>query len=78
MGSYAGGGASKALSPGMVLTIEPGIYVSPTDEQAPERYRGLGIRIEDDVLVTTDGPVNLTAAIPKTIAAVEAACRGGR
>ena len=78
VGSYAGGGSSKVLSSGMVLTIEPGIYVSPTDEQAPERFRGIGIRIEDDVLITEDGPVNLTAAIPKTIAAVEAACRGGR
>jgi Xaa-Pro aminopeptidase len=78
VGSYAGGGESKTLSTGMVLTIEPGLYVSPTDEQAPERFRGIGIRIEDDILISTDGPVNLTAAIPKTIDDVEAACRGGR
>ncbi len=78
VGAYAGGGESKALAPGMVLTIEPGIYVSPTDEDAPERFRGMGIRIEDDILVTEGGPVNLTAAIPKSVDAVEAACRGER
>lgn len=78
VGAYAGGGESKALAPGMVLTIEPGIYVSPTDQQAPERFRGMGIRIEDDILVTDGGPENLTAAVPKTIEAVEAACQGVR
>jgi len=76
VGAYAGGGTSTPLAAGMVLTIEPGIYVASDDEQAPERFRGMGIRIEDDILVTADGPVNLTAAIPKTIAAVEAACAG--
>lgn len=76
VGAYAGGGTSTPLAPGMVLTVEPGIYVAIDDEQAPERFRGMGIRIEDDILVTEDGPVNLTAAIPKTIAAVEAACVG--
>jgi len=78
VGAYAGGGSSTALAPGMVLTIEPGIYVATDDEQAPERFRGMGIRIEDDILVAENGPVNLTAAIPKTIEAVEAACRGER
>ena len=65
---------SRPLEPGMVLTVEPGLYVSPDDDQAPERYRGIGIRIEDDVLVTADGHENLTGAIPKTTADVEAAC----
>ena len=40
----------------MVLTVEPGIYIAPDDEEAPAEFRGIGIRIEDDVLVTADGP----------------------
>ena len=76
VGAYGGGGSSTALAPGMVLTIEPGIYVAPDDTEAPERFRGMGIRIEDDILVTDGAPENLTAAIPKTIEAVERACRG--
>ena len=75
VGAYAGGGESKSLAPGMVLTIEPGIYVGANDEEAPERFRGMGIRIEDDILISDGGPVNLTASIPKTIDEVEAACR---
>jgi Xaa-Pro aminopeptidase len=64
-------GAGLPLAPGMVLTVEPGLYVAPGDEQAPEAFRGIGIRIEDDVLVTDDGFENLTAAIPKTIEEIE-------
>ena len=56
----------------MVLTIEPGLYIDPADERAPERFRGIGIRIEDDVLVTEGEPDVLTAAIPKEADAVEA------
>ncbi len=75
VGSYHdASGASRRLEPGMVLTVEPGLYVLPDDERAPERLRGLGVRIEDDVLVTETGREVLTAAIPKTIADVEAAC----
>ena len=55
----------------MVLTAEPGIYIAPDDDAAPEEFRGIGIRIEDDVLVTTDGHEVLTAAVPKTVAEVE-------
>ncbi len=51
----------------MVLTIEPGLYLSPNDNSIPADYRGIGIRIEDDILVTVDGHENLTAAIPKTV-----------
>jgi Xaa-Pro aminopeptidase len=72
VGSYYSNGDSRPLEPGMVLTVEPGIYVSADDAQAPERFRGLGIRIEDDILVTADGHENLTAAIPKTVDDVEA------
>jgi Xaa-Pro aminopeptidase len=73
-GAYWAGLQSRALEPGNVLTVEPGIYVAPDDEEAPEALRGIGIRIEDDILVTEDDPENLTAACPKTVADVEAAC----
>jgi len=76
VGAYAREGSSRVLDPGMVLTIEPGLYIAPDDEQAPEALRGIGVRIEDDVLVTADGRDVLTAAIPKSIADVEAACKG--
>ena len=65
-------GSGRPLEPGMVLTVEPGLYVAPNDEEAPEAFRGIGIRIEDDVLVTEDGHENLTVAIPKTVADIEA------
>jgi Xaa-Pro aminopeptidase len=72
VGLYRVGGNSRALEPSMVLTVEPGIYISPDDESAPEPMRGVGIRIEDDVLVTAQGHEVLTAAIPKAIDDVEA------
>ncbi|MGZ6241593.1 MAG: M24 family metallopeptidase, partial [Candidatus Binataceae bacterium] len=72
VGLYRVDGGSRALEPSMVLTVEPGIYISPDDESAPEHLRGVGIRIEDDVLVTAAGHEVLTAAIPKTIDEVEA------
>jgi Xaa-Pro aminopeptidase len=64
-------GAPRKLEPGMVFTIEPGLYVAPDDEKAPMELRGIGIRIEDDILVTEGGHENLTAAIPRTVAEVE-------
>lgn len=67
-----GPGDNRPLAPGMVFTIEPGLYVSPDDDEAPEHFRGIGIRIEDDVLVTEDGHENLTIATPKSIEDVEA------
>jgi Xaa-Pro aminopeptidase len=72
VGLYRVGGSSRALEPSMVLTVEPGIYVSSDDENAPQDMRGIGIRIEDDVMVTANGYEVLTAAIPKSIDEVEA------
>ncbi len=60
------------LEPGMVFTIEPGLYFQIDDLTVPEEYRGIGVRIEDDVLVTADGVENLSAAIPRTADEVEA------
>jgi len=75
-GAYFIDGTSRALEAGMVLTVEPGIYISEDDETVEERWRGIGVRIEDDILVTESGYENLTAAIPKEADDVEAACRG--
>ncbi|MDR1808280.1 MAG: aminopeptidase P family protein [Propionibacteriaceae bacterium] len=60
------------LEPGMIVTVEPGIYFKATDELAPERFRGIGVRIEDDVLITESGNRLLTAAFPRDPDAVEA------
>jgi len=61
------------LQPGMVVTVEPGLYFGSwrEDVEIPDRYAGIGIRIEDDVLVTADGPVVLTSSCPKTIEEIE-------
>ena len=71
-GLYQVHGESMKLAPGMVLTVEPGAYIRPADN-VPERFWNIGVRIEDDVLVTADGVENLTASTPKTVADVEAA-----
>ncbi|HZO80205.1 MAG TPA: aminopeptidase P N-terminal domain-containing protein [Candidatus Binataceae bacterium] len=76
VGLYRVGGGSRVLEPRMVLTVEPGFYVAADDENAPEHMRGMGIRIEDDVLVTDDGHEVLTAATPKTIDEIEALTSG--
>jgi Xaa-Pro aminopeptidase len=60
------------IQEGMVFTIEPGLYFQIDDVTVPEEYRGIGVRIEDDILMTADGPVNLSAGIPRTSAEVEA------
>ncbi|GAB2463434.1 Xaa-Pro aminopeptidase [Conyzicola lurida] len=60
------------LEPGMVFTIEPGLYFQPDDLTVPEEYRGIGVRIEDDIVVTATGAENLSAGIPRTVAEVEA------
>lgn len=65
-------GPSIKLEPGMVLTVEPGLYFGPFAEDAPEQLKGIGIRTEDDVLVTEDGNRVLTSAVPKTADEIEA------
>ena len=59
------------LEPGMVFTIEPALYFKDEDLSVPEEYRGIGIRLEDDVLCTEDGNVNLSAALPRTVEGIE-------
>lgn len=63
------------LEPGMVITVEPGLYIRQDDKLAPAELRGIGVRIEDNLLITVDGYLNLTAAVPKTVSAVESACQ---
>ncbi len=69
-------GESIAFAAGMVMTIEPGLYFGADDESVPERYRGIGIRIEDDILITEEGCENLSAMIAKTVEEIEAVCNG--
>lgn len=64
-------GSSIKLKPGMVMTVEPGIYI-PTDSDIPAKFRGIGIRIEDDILITKSGNQILTNGTPKTIDEIEA------
>ena len=68
---------SRPFAPGMVLTVEPGLYIPPDDKSAPSKYRGIGIRIEDDVVVTEDGNLNLTTKVPKDPDEIEAIMRNG-
>src|SRR5262245_13036058 len=72
VGVYRPGGAPRPLEPGMVFTVEPGLYVAPSLEDVDPRWRGIGVRIEDDVVVTADGCEVLTAAIPKAPEELEA------
>ena len=72
VGDYKVGDQWRLLEPGMVMTIEPGIYVSPTNKDVAKRWRGIGIRIEDDVLVTRDGPDVLTADLAASVEEIEA------
>ncbi len=74
VGAYFRSQKPRPLEPGMVITVEPGIYISPTNAAAPESYRGIGVRIEDDILITSGGHVNLTGDIPKTVSELESAC----
>ena len=73
VGAYFVGGQPRPLEPGMVITVEPGVYISAKAE-VPEAFRGIGVRIEDDVLVTPGGNEVLTSGAPKSIVDIEAAC----
>ncbi len=72
VGEYKLAGEFRELEPGMVFTIEPGLYIAPGTRGVPAKWQGIGIRIEDDVLVTPDGHEVLTGAVPRDIEAVEA------
>ncbi|CAG0916053.1 unnamed protein product [Notodromas monacha] len=67
---------SIATEPGMVITVEPGIYIDSCNEEVPAEFRGMGIRIEDDVLITESGISVLSAKCPKSVEDVEKACEG--
>jgi Xaa-Pro aminopeptidase len=71
VGDYKIGDEWRVLEPGMVLTIEPGIYISPSLRGVPRRFRGIGVRIEDDVVVTRDGADVLSRAAPKDPQTIE-------
>lgn len=62
----------RILEPGMVLTVEPGIYIAPDNKKVDKKWRGIGVRIEDDVAVTEDGYQILSQGVPKTVAEIEA------
>jgi Xaa-Pro aminopeptidase len=71
VGRYYYGKESRALEPGVVMTVEPGIYIAPDTEGVPEKYLGIGVRIEDDVLCTNNGPRVLTNKVPKHAEEIE-------
>lgn len=71
VGRYQIQGQARPLSPGMVITIEPGIYIAPDTREIPEKYLGIGVRIEDDVLVTETGHRVLTDKAPKEVREIE-------
>ena len=72
VGRYYYDKQSRALEPGVVMTVEPGIYISPDTKDIPEKYLGIGVRIEDDVLCTSNGPRVLTSKVPKQPEEIEA------
>lgn len=75
VGRYYYGQDSRALEPGVVMTVEPGIYVAPDAKDVAEKYLGIGVRIEDDVLCTNNGPRVLTTKVPKHPDEIEAIMR---
>lgn len=78
VGSYKQGDDWRAYEAGMVVTVEPGLYIAPDDETVDAKWRGIGIRIEDDVAVTQDGPRVLTAAVVKSVDEIEALMAASR
>ena len=75
VGRYFEEGKARPLEPGVVITVEPGLYIAANDDKVPAEYRGIGVRIEDDVLVTPDGHRVMSESIPRRTADVERACR---
>lgn len=78
VGDYKVGGQWRVLEPGMTLTVEPGIYISADNMHVAKKWRGIGIRIEDDLVVTKHGCEVLTAGVPKTVAEIEALMAAAR
>ncbi|QIC67777.1 Xaa-Pro aminopeptidase [Acinetobacter schindleri] len=72
VGAYKTNGEWRPYEEGMVVTVEPGLYIAPDDETVDPKWRGIGIRIEDDVVVTQNGPLVLTAKVVKTVEEIEA------
>jgi Xaa-Pro aminopeptidase len=75
VGRYYFGQDSRALEAGVVMTVEPGLYIAPDTKDVPEKYLGIGVRIEDDVLCTNNGPRVLTHKVPKQAEEIEALMR---
>ena len=71
VGAYTIDGKWRNYEDGMVVTVEPGLYIAPDDESVDLKWRGIGIRIEDDVVVTKKGPLILTKNVVKTIEDIE-------
>jgi len=78
VGDYKVGGEWRVLEPGMVMTVEPGIYVAADNQDVAKKWRGIGVRIEDDVVVTKSGCEILTNGVPKTVAEIEALMAAAR
>jgi len=78
VGEYKVGGEWRVLEPGMTLTVEPGIYISPDNQTVAKKWRGIGVRIEDDVVVTRQGCEILTGGVPKTVDEIEALMAAAR
>ena len=72
VGSYKLDGEYRTYQEGMVVTVEPGLYIAPDDESVDKKWRGIGIRIEDDVVATANGPLVLTKNVVKSIDDIEA------
>jgi len=72
VGSYKQEGVWRAYEEGMVVTVEPGLYIALDDETVDAKWRGIGIRIEDDIVATQNGPLNLTAKVVKSVEEIEA------
>tara|TARA_B100001248_G_scaffold262716_1_gene261408 strand:+ start:4049 stop:5365 length:1317 start_codon:yes stop_codon:yes gene_type:complete len=71
VGAYLVDGESRPLEENMYFTVEPGLYVPQDDSTAPEQFRGMGVRIEDNILITSDGYKNLTETVPKEVKEIE-------